>query len=525
MRLIPNPDRPPVRFLAAAAIFLLGSAVLTGCGGRPSGAGPNVVLVSLDSCRADHLSCYGYARRTSPRLDELASSGAVFENCFSSTSWTLPAHMALFTSLPDTVHGVYDNDLPPLDPDRVTIAEQFKAKGYVTAGFVSGPYLHPAFGFDRGFDFYFNCTSYLDAKEFHDERFREFRSEAHKESHRDVTNPRLFGQVDTWLSEHSESPFFAFIHVWDIHYDYTPPPPFDTMFDPDYAGSVSAIDFEKNPAIHPNMDPRDLEHVVALYDGEIASTDRYLGQLFERIASLGLTEETIVVVTADHGEEFFEHGNKGHQRSLFDEVLRIPLIVSWPGRVPKGIRVKEQTRIIDIAPTLAELCGLPPNREGVGKSLVPFFDGRGRDLPAYSQLELASGPASLRAVRVPEFKIVWNNLRGRGNLFDLREDPRETRPLGPDSPFAVPALDYLREWNRFVDQLAESLPKSGGTDRAPVDEKTLARLREIGYIGERAPGTPTPRTQAPEPPSLEGIESGEEKAHEAPITPPPDGGR
>lgn len=490
--------------LAIALTTLLSG--LSGCREDSSGAaGPNVILISLDSCRPDHLSAYGYSRPTSPRLDELAARGTLFENCFSSTSWTLPAHMALFTSLPDTAHGVYDNGQPPLDPYRVVLAQQFKARGYATAGFVSGPYLHPAFGFDRGFDEYFNCTSYLDAKDFTDSRFREFKADAHRESHRDVTNPRLFEKVHQWLDARGPEPFFAFVHVWDIHYDYTPPPPYDTLFDPGYTGPITGANFEKNPAIHPKMDKRDLEHVIALYDGEIACTDEYLGKLFDEIDARGLRERTLIVVTADHGEEFFEHGSKGHQKSLFEEVLRIPLIVSWPGRVPAGLRVKEQSRIIDIAPTIAELCGLPVNREGVGKSLVPSFDGRGRDLPAYAELELATAGASLRSVRTPDYKIVWNNRRNRGNLFEIATDPGEREPRTGDSKYAEIAIKYLREWNAFVDQLAQSLPRSKGEAAAAPPEAVIEHLRTLGYIGDRPPGAPPISTTPPEPPHVGGL--------------------
>jgi arylsulfatase A-like enzyme len=459
-----------------------------------------VILISLDSCRADHLSSYGYRRPTTPNLDAVAARGALFLNAYSSTSWTLPAHMALFTALPDSVHGVNDNGRPALDPARVTLAQQFKAASYETAAFVSGPYLHASFGFDRGFDRYVNCTSYPEAKPQRGPRPPEFDPAVHDRSHLDVTNPRLFQAVEAWLGTPHDRPFFLFVHVWDIHYDYVPPPPFDKRFDPDYHGLITATDYEKSPAIHKGMDPRDLAHIVALYDGEIASTDDYLGRLFKRIDDLGLAGHTLVVVTADHGDEFFEHGNKGHQKSLYDEVLRIPLIMRWPGHVPEGVRVKEQARIIDIAPTIRALCALPPNPEGVGVSLVDHLHGRGKDLPAYAELEVASAPLRLRSVRLPAFKLIRDLLSDRQMLYDPLADPGETALLPSNAPLAAQASRYLGDWSHYVQSLTRSLPHTGGRGAAQLPQEVVEKLKSIGYVDSHTGGAGQALPAPPEPP-------------------------
>jgi len=483
------------------ALALAGAACLASCSRSGSRtAQPNVILISLDSCRADHLSGYGYARPTTPNLDTVAARGAVFLNAYSSTSWTLPAHMALFTALPDSVHGVNDNGRPALDPARVTLAQQFKAASYETAAFVSGPYLHAAFGFDRGFDRYVNCTSYPDAKPQGGAGPPQFDPSVHDRSHLDVTNPRLFRAVEGWLETPHERPFFLFIHVWDIHYDYVPPPPFDKRFDPDYRGAVTAADYEKSPAVHKGMDPRDLAHIVALYDGEIAYTDDYLGRLFKRVDDLGLSARTLVVVTADHGEEFFEHGNKGHQKSLYDEVLRIPLIMRWPGHVPEGVRVKEQARIIDIAPTIRALCGLPRNPEGVGVSLVDHLHGRGKDLPAYAELEVASAHLRLRSIRLPAFKLIWDLLSDRQMLYDPASDPGETTLLASSAPHAAQAAKYLSDWSHYAQSLARSLPQTRGREAAQLPQEVVEKLKSIGYVSSGTAGAGQALPPPPEPP-------------------------
>jgi arylsulfatase A-like enzyme len=400
--------------------------------------------------------------------------------------------------LPDTVHGVNGNGRPPLDPARVTLAQQFKAASYDTAAFVSGPYLHRAFGFGRGFDSYTNLTSYPDAKAQPDVRSPTVGPAVHDRSHIDVTNPRLFRAVEVWLDGAHERPFFLFIHVWDIHYDYIPPAPFDKRFDPDYRGAITATDYERSPAVHKGMDPRDLAHIVALYDGEIAYTDDFLGRLFKKIEDLGLAKRTLIVVTADHGEEFFEHGNKGHQKSLYDEVLHIPLILRWPGHVPEGIRVKQQARIIDIAPTIRSLCGLPPNREAVGVSLVDHLHGRGRDLPAYAELEVGM---RLRSIRLPAFKLIWDLNSDQQSLYDPASDPGETMVLGTGAPHSAAATRYLNDWIHYAQSLARSLPQTKGREAAELPGEVVEKLKSLGYVGsdtkEAAPLLPPP----PEPPA------------------------
>ena len=222
-------------------------------------ARPNVLLVSIDSLRADHLGSYGYERDTSPAIDALAREGVLFAQAIAPAPWTVPSHMTLLTGLPPEVHDVV-SVRQKLSPDAVTLAEVLQGAGYDTAAFVSGPTVMAHFGFDHGFALY-------------DESMVERRA---KRAGSAVSSPGLVDLVSGWLGRWSDAgrraPFFVFLHMWDVHYDYVPPPEYVERFDPGYAGDVDTRNFETSERLRRDMDPRDLQHVIALYDGEIRFT-------------------------------------------------------------------------------------------------------------------------------------------------------------------------------------------------------------------------------------------------------------
>jgi arylsulfatase A-like enzyme len=453
---------------AGRLLALLGA--LWGCGAPPPPS--HVLLVSIDSLRADHLGCYGYARPTSPRIDALAARGTLVEHAISSTSWTLPAHAALFTGLADALHKVTDPGRA-LAPGLPTLAGALSRAGFATGAVVSGPYLHPRFGLARGFDQYLNCMSYLD------DRFRPARPmDLNTESHRDRTGACVVRRAGAWLRAHREGPAFLFVHFWDVHYDYAPPPELAARFDPGYTGQLDASGFAHNPAIAPDMEPRDLAHVVALYDAEIAATDARLGELLDVLDELGLAERTLVVVTADHGDAFFEHGEKGHQKDLHAEVLRIPLLLRGPG-VPTGLRLAGPAQITDLAPTVLELAGLPPLQgagPGVGRSLVPALRDPGllEEREVYALLR-AAGHRSDSLEGLTHKVIREPGARGVA-AYDLRSDPAERSPLA-----------YPFEHARRLDERARELRERAREFPAPTplarpDPAVEAELRALGYV-------------------------------------------
>ncbi len=493
-----------VLWLAAATLMLGGcdrpsaSASKTGPGAvQPAAAGPrasespahdkpqrpNVVLISIDTLRADHVSAYGYSRKTTPNLDALAAGGVLFEQAISSTSWTLPSHAAILTGLADSVHGATDTD-KPLDESRTTLAERLKALGYTTAGFFAGPYLHPIFGFGQGFDTYVDCTSYAD---FNDQRAAQTGTiegpDVWQRSQHDVTNPRLYGEVRKWLDSKPDGPFLLFMHMWDVHFDFVPPPPYDKMFDPEYTGTITGEKFFFNPAVNPNMPRRDLEHLIALYDGEIAWTDEHVGKLIGDLQRLGVYDDTLFIVTADHGTAFFEHGQRAHRNGLWDELVHVPLIVRWPKQVDAGRRVATQVRTIDIVPTVLALLGEPHPPEVMGQSLRPLLAGREMvtRLPAISEL-LTLG-LKLRSIRRADYKLIWDEETDGGNVFDLHADPGELHALPrADLAQVKRALEEYRAALHWLDEFRAAQPAKG-TSSSTIPPGVLERLRSLGYVG------------------------------------------
>ncbi|MDP8235256.1 MAG: sulfatase, partial [Candidatus Erginobacter occultus] len=336
----------------AGALWLAGG----GCGKDAEKPEPvNVLLISIDSLRADHVGAYGYGRETTPEIDRLAQNAAIFENHVSTTSWTLPAHISLFTGQEISAHGVATDGFS-LHPAVPTLAESLLAAGYRTAAFCSSPYMNPAFGFARGFDLYHNIDT--EKEDFVDTVLP---SETERDRvHRETTSPRIAELAENWLEENSSEPFFLFLHFWDPHYDYDPPPPHDRIFNPGYGGDIDGRDYIHNDRVHPGMDPEDLERIIALYDGEIAFTDKHIGMVIEKLKELDLFDRTLIVITGDHGDEFFEHGNKGHRLTLYEEVIRVPLIIRIPEKVNRSGRVETTVGIIDIAPTILDRLGVSP---------------------------------------------------------------------------------------------------------------------------------------------------------------------
>ncbi len=369
--------QPRVLPLAAAAGVLLGGAYAFGAvfsvrpdlpvaqsetrqhrSGAPGAPVERILLISVDSLRADRLGCYGNPRDTSPAIDRLARDGVRFAEAWSTTSWTLPAHMSLMTGRYVLSHGVYA-DRDQLPGGIPTLAEGLHAAGYATGGVVAMIYLNGRYGFDRGFEYYDDHTA---------------PEETAAASWGDEPAPVVTDLAIRWLEQHRRDRFFLFLHYWDVHYDYIPPAPYDAMFDPDYKGSITGKNFIFNRAVRAGMPARDLEHLLALYDGEIRWVDDHIAKLLRFLGEAGLYESTAVIITADHGDEFFEHGFKGHRRTLYREVTQVPLVIRAPG-ARAGTVVDVPVSLVDVMPTVLELAGqqVPAGVEGI--SLVPWLFG------------------------------------------------------------------------------------------------------------------------------------------------------
>lgn len=477
----------------ATLLALLASFPLASCGDSGRGPRPNVVFISIDSLRADHLSCYGYDRETSPAIDALARAGARFETVVAESSWTLPTHMTMLTGLTSAVHGV-THDGRRLADGRATLAEVLRDRGYRTRGLWSGTYLHPIFGFGQGFEpgDYEGLIGELvfDRQRLdpEDPRFAERRFADMQTAITAVTSPAIVDKAVEFLEARGasrggedEAPFFLFLHLFDVHFDYNPPESDWRTFDPDYDGDLDASNFPFNEAIHPGMDPRDLRHLLALYDGEIRFVDRHLGRLFTALDRLGFADDTYVVVVADHGDEFFEHGDKGHQKTLFDEVILVPWIIRGPG-IEAGRVIPHQVRHIDLMPTVLGLTGSAAPEGLMGDDLAPVLRGdrAGRDLSAVSHLETPRVPTTT-SLRTPGWKLITRaggEVASRVALYDLRDDPGEERPL-QDAGRVRTALDRLRAWSAIEQRVRAAMDDESGAVELP--EELRKQLDELGY--------------------------------------------
>lgn len=450
---------------------------------------PDILLVSIDSLRSDHLGCYGYPKPTSPCIDRLAAEGVRCEKAISTTSWTLPAHAAMFTGLFDSTHGVVDNGLR-LSDGHQTIAEVLRKDGYRTAGFYGGPYLHPAFGLAQGFGHYESCMSDMPSAA----AVRTMSQQDVNASHHDVTGPRTLAAFTKWLDGPEgpdTQPFFAFVHLWDVHYDYIPPPEYAKLFDPDYTGTIDGTNLKENPAINSKMAPRDLQHLVALYDGEIRSTDDVLAKILGELDRKGRLANTLVIVTADHGEEFFEHGGKGHQSTLHEELIRVPLIFRWPKELAHGRVVHDQVRLVDLYSTILTMAGVANQPDVEGRDIGPLL--RGESMPNVLALcELYADHKNLAALRSNAFKVYRNQLKDRVHTggFDLAADPGERTELSAENERVKRGLADLETRVRAALDFQEKI--GHGVHKVDVDDALQRRLNDLGYAGHDDANDETP---------------------------------
>lgn len=437
------------------------AAALTGCEQPGPDVRTNVILISIDSLRSDHLGAYGYERPTSPNIDRLAARGVVFERARSTTTWTLPSHLSLLTGLYPEVHGV-QRGKRRVSSRVVLCSEVFSKLGYETAALVAAPYLHRRFGFAQGFDEYDDYTIGF---------------ENHAASHQGATSPILHARIREMLDDLGQGPFFLFLHYWDPHYDYNPPAPYDSLFDPDYEGTLTAEAYLRNPRIHADMEPRDLEHVIALYDGEIRFTDHYIGELLNELERRELLQDALVVLTSDHGQEFFEHGGKAHRRNLYDETLRVPLIFKFPGGRFAGERRAEPASLVDVVPTLLDALNLEPLRLANGRSLLPVVRGERPPSPRY----FADLHGELKAVVEGRRKFIAGapGSRGPAELYDLQEDPGEQSSLSQTERASVSSFrGVLADWLRLAARHGSAL----ASESFEYDPELRQALESLGYV-------------------------------------------
>jgi len=436
-----------------------------------------IILISIDTLRADHLGVYGYERDTSPNIDSLAAESAMFANVYATSPWTLSSHVSLLTSLNCVSHQVYlDNE--KMDPDLVTVAEMLRVNDYYCSAFTGGGFVSAVFGFSDGFDSYYERT---------DEVLLDKAAELN------------FRDVARWIDSNKNKNYFLFIHTYQPHDPYACPAPYKTMFLSEnskwshinlngYLGGKNAI-FKELPE-----DER--QNIIDLYDAEIRYTDeKLIGPLIQKLKELALYDQTMIIFTSDHGEEFYDHGGWGHGHSLYDESLKVPLLIKFPESKYSGSKVENIISFVDVVPTILDEMGINSSRYDLdGKSLIPILEGKDKK----DRIFLSDVGENILNMHLPQkiatnegkTKLILNKTIHRENreffrfpppstkaveLFDLSSDPLENSNIvDQESSLA----------NRIIDRIEEiyKSAKRKKTGQAVLDEELKKQLRALGYI-------------------------------------------
>jgi choline-sulfatase len=430
------------------ALIIVAAALVGGLWWRaadPRQAPMGVVLITLDTTRADRLPAYGFMDASMPHLDRLAREGVVFDQAASVSPLTLPAHASLFTGLLPPAHGVRDNADSPLAPDHTTLAEILQGRGFRTGAFVGSVVVDADRGLAQGFERYSGVGA--------SDRPRPRRGQRRADE--------VIGDATGWLEEVAGSRFFLWAHLYDPHRPYDPPEPFRSRY----------------------ADP---------YVGEIAFADSQIGRLLEQLEAHDLLDRTLLIVAADHGESLGEHGERDHGIFIYQSVIRVPLIMRGPGIAPG--RIGEVVRLTDVMPTVLDLLGIPaPALDGV--SLVDLMRGRRGDLDreayAESLYPQRFGWSPLRALRQGRYKFIE---APRPELYDLHRDPFEERNLYDERR---PMADALAQRLAVI---GDREPAPGGRAEAGLVSPALQqRLAALGYVGSVSPRALPEAADLPDP--------------------------
>jgi arylsulfatase A-like enzyme len=444
----------------------------------PSLGSRPVILISLDTLRADHLGCYGYARKTSPNIDNLSADSALFLNTFSTSPWTLPAHVSLMTGLNCINHQVTQSDRR-MDPSVPTLADKVRLRGFTTVAFTGGGYVSGLYGFSKGFDSYNVRGDILS-----------------KTAAAELAEPAM-----AWIRANRDKNFFMFLHTYQIHNPYFTASPYNEAFlEP--GDKLTDINMARyNREWRYKTEPEAWRrNIMALYDAEILYTDAALIKpLVDTLKELGLYDRALIVLTADHGEEFFEHRSWLHTQGVYNEVLKVPLIIKLPRGDHRGQRVARWARLVDVMPTLLDEMGIPGGGSySDGQSLSGFLTGppsieAGDERPFLSEIDADASENHLPrkvALSLGRAKLIWNSDFTREQLafltfppppfkryevYDLDQDPLEQRDVAQAKP------ELTRKLIGAMKDTYEQKTKAVGKPAAMTDE-IREQLKALGYI-------------------------------------------
>lgn len=415
------------------------------------GRSRGVVLVSIDTLRRDHVGAYGYARPTTPRLDALARDGVLCEDAVSTSSWTLPAHLSMLTGVDPGRHGGVDVD-HGFNRRVPTLAALLGKAGYATRAITSHLYVSAAYGLDQGFE-------QLDLR--YDRKADELAS-------------RAISQLD----QIGDRPYFLFLHFYDPHAHFTPPARTRRLFPSAYRGPLAGLLNQFAKLTRAAMPAGYLDHLLSLYDGEVRFVDDELGRILDHMRARGLDRSSLVLVTSDHGEEFLDHGSWTHEKTLYEELVRVPLVVHGAGVPPR--REAQQASLLDVAPTALAWAGLAVPPEAQGRSLLEPLPER----EAYGETRHTKDDSYKLFLREGQGrpKLVLSIGREQGEIlreewFDLGTDPQEQ--VGRRPPAEL--VEQMRR--RALSRFREARALAGAPPTVRLTPEQVERLRALGYLG------------------------------------------
>ncbi len=425
---------------------------------------PNILLISVDTLRADHVTHLGYSRGTTICIDQLANAGVSFSRAYAASAWTGSSHATLLSGFYPPVHQL-DDQGKKLPPDFPTLARSLKELGYYTKAIVSGPMVDARLGFAQGFDDYDDRT-YKNSVDYNSLRsqvqFPGITEETAREEillYKIQTAEVARKAAEEFIQKPPREPWFLFLHFWDVHADYRPPKMFD-VYDSDYKGNMDGN--IKRVDINPKMPAFDLQRLISLYDGEVRWTDHQIGTLMKKIKDLRRENNTCVILCSDHGEEFFEYGNKGHGYHLHNLLVHVPLIFRWPGHFLQGLRTEVSVSLADVAPTLIEIAGGRPSPMLQGTSVLPVLAGHSEQRAPTVQFAslFFRGASQISKIEFP-MKLIQEVKTGELLLYDMQKDPAERTNLAADLPdVAQRHAQELKHWWEQSNAIRNQLPLS-----------------------------------------------------------------
>lgn len=453
----------------------------------------NIILISIDTLRSDHLGCYGYVKDTSPYLDKFCSDSVLFMNNYSHSPSTLPSHMTMLTSLYPYRHKLIAQKsgfLQKLDIDISLVSQILREEDYFTTAIVDGGYVGTRFGFSRGFDIFFENTEI---------------------TKKNNLSGRLFKRSSDWIKKNSDKKFFLFLHTYQVHTPYASPDPYNLMFykgEPIWKWAHIESLLAENGGFnkYKKFSDKERENLIALYDGCIRYTDEeFFKPLLQLLRDLKIYDRTMIIFTADHGEEFYEHGSWGHTHSLYNELIKVPLIIKFPGSEYQGKKVEPVSRIVDIVPTILEAAGIDIEKFSFdGESLIPYITKKKsdpRESPGFKYIyqDQPNEPIKieLKNVSLVEgcYKVILNYKYASDHYlykdpdifpfpvfqeeyYNLKEDKSEIENRIDNPEFGFRSVfEKIREWNRIAKEIEH--------EQVVFDsygQELRERLRALGYV-------------------------------------------